>query len=835
MVSSYAQQKSVEVSYVGNAGFLINIGDKKILIDALFKGFEGSYLLPQEIQDKLTSAQAPFDNVDLILVTHAHGDHINPNMVLQHMKNNPKAIFASTKQTVDALNAIDSLNDFQERSIVLNPIKGKSDNKDIKGINIEAYYLPHGPDSRIINIGFLISVNGINIFQTGDVDFEQFTFEEFQAFQLAERKIDLAFIQHFYLAGDSLSTKFVKEAIAGKYIFPIHYHFTTPAFDSTIVRQNYPDAIIFEKELESWKMPDRDDEAPTSPAYCFNQTPPGDSAVVFAPGIFSLPDRLESNIAFTADGKECYFGVIEVKDNKASNRIFYTKYLNNKWSEQTEAPFSINKNIGDPVFSANGKRLYFNKEGDIWMLQTTSEGWGNPQALPSPINSTSWESAYTETADGLALVSSKRPGGFGGLDIWRIKHGSDKSLQAENLGPNMNSSSFDVSPFIAPDGSWLIFGSERNGNLGEAHLYICFNKGNGEWTAPINMNSCGAKVNNETAHHSGASLSPDGKFLFFRRHESMFVMDLYWVSSSILKDLKEKAMQEDSSQKFTDLIGDYLGQTPPGDSAIVFAPGIISTDTTIEHGYPCFSPDGNEVYWQSNLRHKDKETDVSLNRMRCIDGKWTIAEPSPYGGMPSFSSDGNKLFFIHAIGEEERGIYFIEKQGENWSEKKSLNIIARFPELKYMYGPSITDNGTLYFFGHTEELETRNNFGIYRTEFIDGAYAKPELLPQSINTAGGVLNWTPFIAPDGSYLLFSSNRLNNQQDIFISFRQSDGTWTEAYNLGEKVNLGRGERFPAVSPDGKYLFFTRWVSSNNEDIMWVSTKIIDDIKKEVYNK
>ena len=152
-----------------------------------------------------------------------------------------------------------------------------------------------------------------------------------------------------------------------------------------------------------------------------------------------------------------------------------------------------------------------------------------------------------------------------------------------------------------------------------------------------------------------------------------------------------------------------------------------------------------------------------------------------------------------------------------------------------MYGPSITNNGSIYYFGHAEGLGTMNDFGIYRAEFINGTYLKPELLPECINTAGGVLNWTPFVAPDESYLLFSSNRINNQQGIFISFRRNNGTWTEAYSLGETINTNTGERFPAVSPDGKYLFFTRWVSTDNEDIMWVSAKIIDEIKKEVLNK
>lgn len=252
-----SSENEVKITYVGNSGFLIKIGDKKILIDALFKGFAGDYELPQHIQEKLNNAQAPFDDVDLVLVTHAHGDHIDPAMINEHLKNNPKAIFASTKQTVDALNARDTLDDFHERRIGFNPSKEKSDIKIIKGISIESFYLPHGPDSRIINNGFLVSVNGVSFFHTGDVDYDQFTFEEFQSFKFPERKIDLSFIQHFYLTSDSISKQFVTKGIGGKYIIPIHYHFTTPSFDEAIVKANYPDAILFDKELESWKMPER--------------------------------------------------------------------------------------------------------------------------------------------------------------------------------------------------------------------------------------------------------------------------------------------------------------------------------------------------------------------------------------------------------------------------------------------------------------------------------------------------------------------------------------------------------------------------------------------------
>jgi hypothetical protein len=53
----------------------------------------------------------------------------------------------------------------------------------------------------------------------------------------------------------------------------------------------------------------------------FGQVPPSDSAIIFAPGVFSLPDRLESNIVFSPDGKEIYFGLVEIKDNKGSYAI----------------------------------------------------------------------------------------------------------------------------------------------------------------------------------------------------------------------------------------------------------------------------------------------------------------------------------------------------------------------------------------------------------------------------------------------------------------------------------------------------------------------------------
>ena len=196
-------------------------------------------------------------------------------------------------------------------------------------------------------------------------------------------------------------------------------------------------------------------------------------------------------------------------------------------------------------------------------------------------------------------------------------------------------------------------------------------------------------------------------------------------------------------QQFTDLYGDYLGQTPPGDTPVVFARGIISTND-LEHGAPSFSPDGNEVFWYVNRRPKtdnDKWLDWGMTMKRVRD-KWTEPKISPFN-QTFFSPDGKRLYFGIKV---QKDLYFSDKLDNNWSEPRCVGLLTHFPELQFVYMPSIASNGTLYFLGYAAGLW--NNFGMYRTEIINGEYTKPELLPPSINAPGVIRNWTPFIAPD---------------------------------------------------------------------------------------
>lgn len=100
---------------------------------------------------------------------------------------------------------------------------------------------------------------------------------------------------------------------------------------------------------------------------------------------------------------------------------------------------------------------------------------------------------------------------------------------------------------------------------------------------------------------------------------------------------------------------------------------------------------------------------------------------------------------------------------------------------------------------------------------MEGKWQEPENLGPPVNTDEG--EGTPFISPDGSYLLFS-----RQYDLYISYRKEDGGWTEPENLGEPINSPEIELCPMVTPDGKYLFFLSQRGGESH-VWWVDAGFI----------
>lgn len=258
--------------------------------------------------------------------------------------------------------------------------------------------------------------------------------------------------------------------------------------------------------------------------------------------------------------------------------------------------------------------------------------------------------------------------------------------------------------------------------------------------------------------------------------------------------------------------GPYLGQKTPGLTPEPFAPGIVSTKGW-EYG-AVFTPDMNEIYFIRQNEETEKQEFVTF---QYENNGWHETVISPRVGQPFISPDGKVMHL---------GRRFKERTDTGWSDMQVLE--APFKDTLIMRLTAST-SGTYYF----DTFDKDNlSFPIRYSRLIDGKREEPKPLGDEINTGTHISH--PFIAPDESYLIWDAKREDGygNSDIYISFRQQDGAWGEAINLGDKINTDVWEAAASVTPDGKYLFFNRNMGSDtyeNVDIFWVDAQIIKDLR------
>ncbi|SFD42448.1 PD40 domain-containing protein [Pseudoalteromonas denitrificans] len=255
------------------------------------------------------------------------------------------------------------------------------------------------------------------------------------------------------------------------------------------------------------------------------------------------------------------------------------------------------------------------------------------------------------------------------------------------------------------------------------------------------------------------------------------------------------------------LEGPYLGQNPPGSTPKIFAPNGLSTEH--RDGSPFFSPDMKELYF-TRKNHKDGKW--SLITFKSENNRWHESVIGPRVGRPIITPDGKMMHL---------GKHYMERTDTGWSKVKSLGPLFKNFRIMRLMSSSI---GTYYFDEATESGPIRYS------RLIDGKHEKPKAL----NIALGKWNAHPFIAPDESYIMWDSEKDTGfgSNDLYISFRQGDGSWGSAINLGAKINTGAEEGGAYVTPDGKYLFFNRYINEENAGIYWVDAQIIKTLRPKL---
>ncbi len=275
------------------------------------------------------------------------------------------------------------------------------------------------------------------------------------------------------------------------------------------------------------------------------------------------------------------------------------------------------------------------------------------------------------------------------------------------------------------------------------------------------------------------------------------------------------------------LEGDYLGQKTPGTMPERFAPGIVSTEKNELNSV--FSADGSEFYYAIQTGQMKWVIMV----MKRVNDRWSKGAPASFSGQYSdvdlfITADGKKLFFCSNRPLEKNGaekkdfdIWVVERDGDDWSKPKHMGAPVNSGESEFY--PSLTKDGTLYF--QSQRPDSRGSKDIYRSRPVDGKYKKIENVGDVINSElfeGDVL-----IAPDEDYMIYSVDRPDGfgRGDLYISFRAENDVWTTPKNMGDRINSEYNENCPILSPDGKFLFFTR-----NDDIYWLDASVIQDFRE-----
>jgi len=270
----------------------------------------------------------------------------------------------------------------------------------------------------------------------------------------------------------------------------------------------------------------------------FNQSPPGTTPKVFAPGKISTEDQFEFGAVFSKNQKEFYYAV-EI-DGKAETRMM--KFENGVWSSPIPILIDDVYSYNDPFLTPDESKLFFisdrpmsgsgpKKDYDIWYIRRQNGNWSQPINAGKNINSEKNEYYISFSNHGKMYFSSNAADNEGknNYDIYVSQLKDDVFAPPTKLSTNVNTIYYEADVFIAPDESYVIFAANHPGGLGSGDLHVSFRDANGKWGP---SRSLGNAINTETDDFC-PYVTPDGKYLFYASRG-----DIYWVSTEVIKRMR---------------------------------------------------------------------------------------------------------------------------------------------------------------------------------------------------------------------------------------------------------------------------------------------------------
>jgi L-ascorbate metabolism protein UlaG (beta-lactamase superfamily) len=229
------RQDSVEVPidllFVANEGVLLTTRTKQVMIDALYDEPNPAYAAPPaEMLQAMQTGAAPFDNVDIVLLTHNHPDHYSPRLVAQFLSHSSETVFVAPVDAVEALEEVAAdWPQIRERVVSLELEVGTAFDTVIDGISVAAHRTLHsGNRETPQNVMYLVELDGRTIFHEGDSDG---SVDTFVALGLGDKRIDLALV-HFWFPlepnGEAIILGVLKPDHVGLFHLPLRLRADAP-------------------------------------------------------------------------------------------------------------------------------------------------------------------------------------------------------------------------------------------------------------------------------------------------------------------------------------------------------------------------------------------------------------------------------------------------------------------------------------------------------------------------------------------------------------------------------------------------------------------------------
>lgn len=241
----------VSITFLANEGVLLSSGSTQVLIDALFLRYGPEYAVPADsTQSALARATAPFDSVDLVLVTHRHGDHFHPSPAAAHLRANPRATLLTSRQVIDSLRHESGASRLAPRMVARTMAPGTRRRVIVNGLPVELLGLPHTGgrrNRRVEHLGYIVELGGRRVLHVGDAELSEATLAPLG---LDTTRIDVALLPAWVVTNQE-NQRLIERWIRPRQVVAFHLPQGAGADDERKVQAAWPGSVAFTRSLET--------------------------------------------------------------------------------------------------------------------------------------------------------------------------------------------------------------------------------------------------------------------------------------------------------------------------------------------------------------------------------------------------------------------------------------------------------------------------------------------------------------------------------------------------------------------------------------------------------